>query len=229
MGVPVFLPSLSPTRTRRYGWGSVDRTQPNAVETVQLSRLLSYPGPGRQRVAAYEIGLLIIGIALFGTVVLPRLLEHRPLSFPIIYVALGFSLFALVPGTPVLDPVGNSYVTERLTELVVIISLMGAGLKIDRPFSLKRWSATWRLLAIALPLTAGIIALLAWQVLGLLPATAILLGAVIAPTDPVLASGIEAGAPLTELEEEQDPRFEWGQFGSRSPPRLASTTDWPSR
>lgn len=160
--------------------------------------------------AAYEIGLLIVAIALFGTVVLPRLLEHRPLSFPIIYVGLGFVLFAFLPGTPVLDPVENSAVTERLTELVVIISLMGAGLKIDRPFSLKRWSATWRLLAVALPATAGIMAVLAWGVLGLLPATAILLGAVIAPTDPVLASGVEAGAPLTELEEEQDPQYEWG-------------------
>lgn len=66
------------------------------------------------------------------------------------------------------------------------------------------------MLGIALPLTAGAMAVLAWEVLGLLPATAILLGAVIAPTDPVLASGIEAGAPLTELEEEQDPHYSWG-------------------
>lgn len=160
--------------------------------------------------AAYEIGLLIIGFALLGTVILPRLLENRPLSFPIIYVSIGYLLFTLLPGTPTLDPIGNSYLTERLTELVVIISLMGAGLKIDRPFSLRKWSATWRLLVIALPLTAGIMALLAWKVIGLLPATAILLGAVIAPTDPVLASGIESGAPLTELEEEQDPHHEWG-------------------
>ena len=49
--------------------------------------------------------------------------------------------------------------TERLTELVVIISLMGAGLKLDRPLSLKGWGATWRLLAIAMPLT---IAATAW-------------------------------------------------------------------
>lgn len=53
-------------------------------------------------------------------------------------------------------------------------------------------------------------ALLAWMLLGLFPATAILLGAVVAPTDSVLASGVEAGAPLTELEEEQDPQYEWG-------------------
>lgn len=159
---------------------------------------------------AYEIGLVLVAFALFGTAILPRVLEHRPLSFPIIYVGIGFLLFTFVPGAPALDPIANSYRTERLTELVVIVSLMGAGLKIDRPFSPRTWGATWRLLAIALPLTAGLLAVLAWGVLGLLPATAVLLGAVVAPTDPVLASGIEAGAPLTELEEERDPRHRWG-------------------
>ncbi|WP_408958240.1 cation:proton antiporter [Natrinema sp. 74] len=159
---------------------------------------------------AYEIGLVIIALALLGTAVLPRLLEHRPLSFPIIYVTLGFFLFASVPGAPALNPIENADLTERITELVVIVSLMGAGLKLDRRFTLQNWSATWRLLGIALPLTAGLTAILAWRVLGLLPATAILLGAVLAPTDPVLASGIDAGAPLTELEEEMDPRYQWG-------------------
>jgi NhaP-type Na+/H+ or K+/H+ antiporter len=160
--------------------------------------------------AAYEIGLLIIGIAILGAAILPRLLEHRPLSFPIIYVTFGVLLFTVIPGTPSLNPIESSYLTERLTELVVIISLMGAGLKIDRPFSLKTWSAAWRLILIALPITAGVMAVLAWGVLGLLPATAILLGAVVAPTDPVLASDVGSDAPLTELEEEQDPRQRWG-------------------
>ena len=159
---------------------------------------------------AYEIGLFVVGVALLGTAVLPRLLEHRPMSFPIVYAALGFVLFTVVPGTPALNPVENAEVTERLTELVILISLMGAGLKLDRPFSLRTWSATWRLLGIALPLTAGAMAVLAWGVLGLLPASALLVGAVIAPTDPVLASGVESGAPLTELEEEADPRHTWG-------------------
>lgn len=159
---------------------------------------------------AYVIGLVIIALALLGTAVLPRVLEHRPLSFPIVYVTLGFLLFASVPGAPALDPIRNSSLTERITELVVIVSLMGAGLKLDRRFTLQNWSATWRLLSITLPLTAGLMAILAWRILGLLPATAILLGAVIAPTDPVLASEVDAGAPLTALEEEDD----WPQLMS---------------
>ena len=160
--------------------------------------------------AAYDIGLLIVGLAILGAVVLPRLLEHRPLSFPIIYVGLGFALFALLPGAPALNPVVNADLTERLTELVVIVSLMGAGLKLDRPFSLKSWASTWRLLVVALPLTIVVVALLGWGLVGMIPATAVLLGAVIAPTDPVLAAGVEAGAPLTELEAEQAPESAWG-------------------
>ncbi|WP_117594419.1 cation:proton antiporter [Haloprofundus halophilus] len=157
----------------------------------------------------YDVTLIIVALALLGAVALPRLLENRPLSFPMIYVGFGVVLFSL-PGVPSVDPVGNAAVTERLTELVIIVSLMGAGLKLDRPFDWRSWSSTWRLLGVALPLTIAAVALLAWGVLGLLPATAILLGAVVAPTDPVLAADIGAGAPLTELEEEHAPEHEWG-------------------
>jgi len=58
--------------------------------------------------AAYEIGLLIIGFAILGAAILPRLLEHRPLSFPIIYVTFGLLLFTVIPGTPSLNPVESS-------------------------------------------------------------------------------------------------------------------------
>ncbi|WP_240670459.1 hypothetical protein [Actinoplanes solisilvae] len=43
--------------------------------------------------------------------------------------------------------------TEHLTEVDVIVALMGAGLKIDRPLSRRGWASTWRLLAIAMPVT----------------------------------------------------------------------------
>lgn len=151
---------------------------------------------------AYELVLIVIGLALLGAAIFPRLLANKPLSFPIVYVGLGFVLFTVTPGASALDPVGNPVLTERLTELVIIISLMGAGLKLDRPLSVSNWAVTWRLLGIALPLTAAAVAVLAWGVLGLLPATAILLGAVLAPTDAVLASGVEAEAPFEGLDDD---------------------------
>ncbi|WP_440764261.1 cation:proton antiporter [Natronorubrum sp. DTA7] len=157
----------------------------------------------------YDVALIIVAIGLLGAILLPRLLASRPLSLPMFYVGLGVALFA-IPGTPSIDPVANAVATEHLTELVVIIALMGAGLKIDRPFGWRNWAATWRLLAVTMPLTIAAIAVLGWALLGLHPATATLLGAVLAPTDPVLASDVDAGAPLTELDDERASVHRWG-------------------
>ncbi|GAA0668278.1 cation:proton antiporter [Natronoarchaeum mannanilyticum] len=162
--------------------------------------------------SAYDVGLIVVAVALLGAVLLPRFLAGKPLSLPIVYVGGGFALFAAVPGVPALDPVVNADLTERLTELVVIVALMGAGLKIDRPFDWRGWASTWRLLAIAMPLTIAATALLGRYALGLLVPTALLLGAVVAPTDPVLASDVDAGAPLTEIESERAPVHEWGSI-----------------
>ncbi|WP_226043004.1 cation:proton antiporter [Natrinema sp. DC36] len=158
----------------------------------------------------YEIALIIVAFGLLGATILPSLLSEKPLTLPMFYVGLGVVLFTIVPGAPTLDPIQHSVITEHLTEIVVIIALMGAGLKIDRPFDWSAWAAAWRLLGITMPLTIAIVALLGWMLLGLHPATAILLGAVLAPTDPVLASDVEAGAPLTEIEEEQALIHQWG-------------------
>jgi sodium/hydrogen antiporter len=59
----------------------------------------------------------------------------------------------------------------------------------------RGWITTWRLLAITMPLSIAGIALLGWSGLGLAPAAALLLGAVLAPTDPVLASDVQVGPP----------------------------------
>lgn len=84
--------------------------------------------------AAYEIALLVTGLAILGAVVLPRILADKPVSFPLLYVGLGALVFSLPTGVSVPDPATNPNATRRLTELVIIISLMGAGLKLDRPF-----------------------------------------------------------------------------------------------
>lgn len=85
---------------------------------------------------------------------------------------------------------------------MVIVALMGAGLKLDRPLGWTRWMLAWRLLGIAMPLTIASISVLGWAVLGLDPATALLLGAVLAPTDPVLASDVQVGPPREGIEDE---------------------------
>lgn len=150
----------------------------------------------------YEVIFTLLGVAFIGAAWLPRLLKGRPLSFPILYVLLGFVLFKLPLGLHDPLPLNNRALTEHFTELLVIVALMGAGLKLDRPLDLRSWGVTWRLLGVTMPLTVAATALLGWWALGLAPVSALLLGAVLAPTDPVLASDVQVGGPGAGEEDE---------------------------
>ncbi len=160
----------------------------------------------------YYTALTVLGLAILGAVVLPRLLSDWPLSFPIVYIGGGLLVFSLPLGLSPPQPLEAPQQTERLTELVVIIALMGAGLKLDRPFDWQGWASTWRLLGVAMPLTIVVTAVLAWQFLGVHIATALLMGAVIAPTDPVLAADVQTGGPNEAVDEEIDPSEQEGSI-----------------
>jgi sodium/hydrogen antiporter len=154
----------------------------------------------------YMAMLLLGGLGLLGASLLPRLLSGLPLSWPIIYVFVGWAVVELVPQIASPDPFDHLEVIEHVTEFGVIISLMGAGLKIDRRIGWRLWQPTWRLLLITMPISIGLAALLGWWAVGFAPATALLLGAVLAPTDPVLASDVQV-APPGRSEERRDVRF----------------------
>ncbi|WP_166028353.1 cation:proton antiporter [Streptomyces chilikensis] len=141
--------------------------------------------------------------------VLPRVLSGRPLSLPLVFLLCGIGVYLLplpLP-LPVIDPVDDRVVAEHVTEIVVIISLMGAGLALNRPVGRHRWGATWRLLGVTMPLTFLITALVAWWLLDWPPAAALLLGAVLAPTDPVLAAEVRVGEPTDDEHDEDEARF----------------------
>ncbi|WP_273444959.1 cation:proton antiporter [Neolewinella agarilytica] len=150
--------------------------------------------------------LLIAGLALLGAFMLPGLLKNRLLSLPIIYVSFGFLIFSLPLDLPLINPedrVFDRQWMEYITEFIVIISLAGTGLKMKRPPGWKTWSTGVFLLAIAMPLTIAAVAFLGWWWIGLAPASAILLGGVLAPTDPVLASNVQVGPPKDDSPEDE--------------------------
>ena len=157
------------------------------------------------RMDQYDLLLAVVGAVTLGATALPLLLVGRPLSFPLAYVGLGVLLFSLPIDLPRADPIAHGGFVERISELAVIVALMGAGLKLDRPFGWSSWRQTWRLLAVAMPITIVATGLLGWWFLGLAPATAMLFGAVVAPTDPVLASDVQVGPPGQG--DEDDVRF----------------------
>lgn len=150
----------------------------------------------------YIVLITGFGLLVLLTAWLPMLLKELPLSLPILCVGLGAAVFGLIlPGTDV-SPVAFPEFYERITEVVVVVALTGAGLKLDRPFGLKRWAITWRLLAFAMPLSIAAMAWAASGLLGLSVAAALLLAAALAPTDPVLASDVQVGPPASGEEDE---------------------------
>jgi len=159
---------------------------------------------------------LVAGVSLLLAVVLPQVLSRYAVSAPMVLVAVGMVIGATPLADDVsVDPAAHLSLVEHVTELAVLVSLMGVGLALDRGLDLRSarsrqgWSATWRLLAIAMPLSIGGVALLGWAI-GLAPAVALLLGAVLAPTDPVLASDVQVAGPQTdehEVDETDEVRF----------------------
>ncbi len=145
-----------------------------------------------------DLVFAVVGVGALLASLLPRLLEGRPFSLPAVFMLLGLAV-GWLPFLPV-DVRVEPHLTflEHFTEVVVLISLMGAGLALDRPLGWRRWASAWRLLGIAMPLSVLAVALLGWWALGLAPAAAALLGAALAPTDPVLAGEVQVGEPASE-------------------------------
>ncbi len=149
------------------------------------------------------LAFLIAGTALLAAAALPRLTADRPVSAPLLAVALGAALFALPLPLPSPDPLEQGPLTERLTEVTVIVALAGTGLKLDRRLGGGRWRTPIRLLAIAMPLFIAVVAVTGSVALGLGPAAALLLGAMLAPTDPVLATEVQVGPPVADEQEQE--------------------------
>ncbi|MFE9466747.1 cation:proton antiporter [Streptomyces virginiae] len=150
---------------------------------------------------------LALGIGALGAAVLPRLVFRRPLSMPMVFLAAG-ALVAVLPfSVPVVDPQRQRLWVEHATEVCVIVSLMGAGLALNRAVGRRSWMGTWRLLGISLPLTIAGMAVIAAVVLDWPLAPALLLGAVLSPTDPVLAAEVRVGEPTDEDDDEDEVRF----------------------
>lgn len=141
---------------------------------------------------------LAVGLVTLAAAILPKALRRAPVSMPMVFLGSGIAVFALIPALPDPDPVQHPGVALHLTELCVIVALTGAGLAINRPFDIRTWSSTWRLLGITMVLSIFAVGLLGWWVLGLSAASAMLLAAVLAPTDPVLATEVQVSEPVTE-------------------------------
>ena len=143
----------------------------------------------------YFVSIAVIGIAALGMTWIPTLMQRIHISYSILYLLFGMLMYLLIDELPWPNPFQMEETTVHLTELIVIIALMGTGLKISHPFSFRRWTPPFRLVTITMLLCIlSLVGLSVW-LLDFDWASAVLLGAVLAPTDPVLAADVQVGGP----------------------------------
>lgn len=146
--------------------------------------------------SSYHVLLAALGVAIILAYWLPRFFSGREPAASALLIGLGALIFGWIPGMPeAISPVTSPKVWEVVSELCVIAGLFGVGLRIDRVFERAHWAPTVRLLVVAMPLTILGLAALGWAWAGLGLAAALLLGAVLSPTDPVLAGDVQVGRP----------------------------------
>jgi NhaP-type Na+/H+ or K+/H+ antiporter len=149
----------------------------------------------------YILDLLVIGLLLLTVTLGSGWISRLPLSFALIYLIVGIVLGPYVFNLIQLRP--DTQFLERLTEFVVIVSVFSCGLKMNRPLQLRSWQITARLIGFLMPISIVAIAAVGHWLLGMDWAPAILLGAILAPTDPVLASEVQ----LADIDDADELRF----------------------
>ena len=140
---------------------------------------------------SFELLYLLIGVLLVSVAILASSVKRLPLSEAMIYLAAGTALGPLGLHFLFVDPEAHSELLERAAEIAVIISLFTTGLKLRVPLRDPQWWIPLCLASSSMVLTVGMITLVAIFGLGLPLGAAVLLGAILAPTDPVLASGVQ--------------------------------------
>ena len=136
-------------------------------------------------------GLLFISMALAGSAI-----SRLPLTTAMLYLCVGVLLGPYAAGLLQLDIVMHASALERVTELAVIVSLFTAGLKLRVPLLDRQWLIAVRLAVVSMALTVALVATAVVLVLGLPWGVAIIVGALLAPTDPVLASDVQVEHPF---------------------------------
>ncbi len=132
------------------------------------------------------VGVLLITVALLG-----RFLDRLPVSLAMIYLLVGFALGPAASNALELHPMRQLELLQTITEIALLIALFTVGIKLRVPVGDWRWSLPLRLATVSMVLTIAAVAAAGIWLLGLSPGMALLLGAILAPTDPVLASDVQ--------------------------------------
>ncbi|ELX08953.1 sodium/hydrogen exchanger [Janthinobacterium sp. HH01] len=134
---------------------------------------------------------LLVGCLMLARGLAATTISKSPFTSAIVYLGVGILLGPTFLNIFGFDPKLQSALLEVLTAIALLISLFSAGIKMPVPFKRQRWNAPMRLAWLSMTLTVGLVALFGYYVLHLPPGAAVLLGGILAPTDPVLATDVQ--------------------------------------
>ena len=143
----------------------------------------------------FTLGCIIVGTLLIAKTLGGSFITRLPLSAAMLYLAVGIAIGPWGWGLLTLDAIKNTVLLERLTEVALLISLFTSGMKLELPLKDKRWHIPVQLATVSMLLTVGAVTAVGVWFLNLPLGAAVLLGAILAPTDPVLASDVQMADP----------------------------------
>jgi sodium/hydrogen antiporter len=138
---------------------------------------------------------LLIGVLMLGRGLTSTILTRSPFSSSIVYLIIGLIAGPMVLNLFHFNPVSEAPLLEILTEVAVLISLFSAGIKMPVPVTMRQWTRPVLLAWVSMTLTVALVAAFTYYVFNFPLGLAILLGAILAPTDPVLATDVQSRHP----------------------------------
>lgn len=140
------------------------------------------------------IALAVIGVLVIALGLASRPLERLPVSGPLVALLAGVALGP--QGLDVLHPAqwGNEHrILEEAARLTIAVGLMAIALRLPPGFLARHWRSLAALVLLVMPLMALAGGVLAWALLGMPFLVALLAGALLCPTDPIVATSIVTG------------------------------------
>lgn len=134
---------------------------------------------------------VLIGVLLIMMGLRSPYLQRLRLTPATVYLAVGVILGPTVFGLFHFNPLKQAHLLEVLAEIAVLLSLFIAGMKMPVPVRWREWHVPVRLAFLSMTISVVLTAAFAYYVLALPLGAAILLGGILAPTDPVLASDVQ--------------------------------------
>jgi NhaP-type Na+/H+ or K+/H+ antiporter len=138
---------------------------------------------------------LLLGALLLMRGLTATLLQRLPVTAAIIYLGVGVLFGPTALNLFHFNPLKESALLQVLTEVAVLISLFSAGVKMPGTFNFTRWRPPVLLATVSMTLTVALVAAFGVVVLDMPLGAGILLGAILAPTDPVLATDVQIRHP----------------------------------